>query len=96
MLSRHYKLLEALAETNRLRMLELFDDVDELTPTMISKFMDISAPLCTHHMQVLKRAGFISIHKAGRSKIVTRNLEPFDTLQNALFAITKQPSGANL
>ncbi|KKN02954.1 hypothetical protein LCGC14_1112510 [marine sediment metagenome] len=82
-----YSKLEALAEGNRLKILDLFNDVDELTPTMICTLTGISTPLYAHHSQVLKRAGFITIRKSGRMRIVTRNAEAFREVSNVLHSV---------
>jgi len=80
MLIDNYKKFEALADSNRLKILDLFDQVSELTPTIIAELISIKPSLCTHHLQTLKRAGFLEINKAGRMKIVTRKIDNFQDL----------------
>jgi len=57
--------LTALADENRLRMVELLASSAELTCGAIGTALGLSPSLVSHHLAVLESAGLIARRKAG-------------------------------
>jgi uncharacterized protein YndB with AHSA1/START domain/DNA-binding transcriptional ArsR family regulator len=60
--------LAALAEPNRLRIVELLDAAPRAVGE-IAKLLDLRQPQVTKHLQTLERAGLVTMHPLGRRRI---------------------------
>lgn len=60
----------ALADPNRLKILEMLKD-SELCVSDITSRLDISQPSISHHLDILKRSGLVKSEKRGRSVFYT-------------------------
>jgi len=59
-------LFKALGDENRLRILKLVSQGEDLCACRILDELDITQPTLSHHMKILKDAGLISARKQGR------------------------------
>lgn len=59
------KILKAIADQNRLKMLELLS-CDNLCSCHFVDILEISQPNVSHHLKILKEAGLIQATKRGR------------------------------
>jgi len=89
-------LLAAIAERNRLRIVELLN----LAPRPVGEIADrleLRQPQVTKHLQILQRAGLVAMHPLGQRRIYALRREPFAELSRWLnvFAAT-HPSEAVL
>lgn len=89
MLSENYRQFDALGDSNRMRILELFTDIPELTPTLICQMLGLSTPLFAHHLRILKAAKLINVKKSGRVKMLSLNKDEFQRLAFILNDIVK-------
>ncbi len=58
--------LRTLGEPTRLKILQLLQDRPR-TPTEMRKKLNLPANLLSHHLKILRQAGFVEAHRAGRS-----------------------------
>ncbi len=58
-------IFQAMADKNRLKILELLKD-DELCVSDICRRFKMTQPSISHHLDVLKRAGLVTREKRGR------------------------------
>lgn len=89
MISDLYKQFDALGDSNRLKILDLFTNIPELTPTLVCEYLNISSALLTHHLRVLKGCGLINVQKSGRIKVLTLNKPELERLSKAISEFTK-------
>lgn len=59
------KIFKALADENRLAILELLKDGERCAQEMI-EVMDIAQPTLSHHMKILTDAGIVNYRKHGK------------------------------
>jgi DNA-binding transcriptional ArsR family regulator len=59
-------IFHALADPNRLKILEMLKDT-ELCVSDITARLNISQPSISHHLDILKRSGLVQFEKRGRS-----------------------------
>lgn len=72
-------LLAALAETNRLRIVELL----AAAPRPVGEIADVLGlrqPQVTKHLQLLERSGLVRVHPLGRRRVYALRREPFAEL----------------
>lgn len=58
------RIFKALAEGNRLHILHVIGD-GELTVSQITRSVDISQPLVSHHLRALREAGILQTRREG-------------------------------
>jgi uncharacterized protein YndB with AHSA1/START domain/DNA-binding transcriptional ArsR family regulator len=89
-------LLAALAEPNRLRIVELLNVAPRAVGEIASK-LDLRQPQVTKHLQALERAGLVAMHPLGQRRIYALRREPLRELRVWLEAFeTDHPSEAVL
>lgn len=86
------RLFAALAEPNRLRIVELLSaaprSVGEIALTL-----GLRQPQVTKHLQTLERAGVVAVYPLGQRRIYSLRHEPFRTLRDELAGlIVEHPS----
>ena len=59
-------MLKALSDANRLRIVELVADTDNICALDILEKLDITQPTLSHHMKALASCGLITSSKEGR------------------------------
>jgi ArsR family transcriptional regulator len=64
----------ALGDATRLRILELVAQGEQCV-CELARVIDIPQPLLSHHLKILRRAGFISRRKQGRWNYYSMNRE---------------------
>jgi ArsR family transcriptional regulator len=65
--SRYSRVLKALADETRLRILDLVASAaDDLCACEIEGFFELSQPTISHHMRILRDAGLIGAEKRGQ------------------------------
>jgi ArsR family transcriptional regulator len=77
--------LRALADPVRLALIDELVREDDCA-CELRKQLDLSAPLLSHHLRVLREAGLISCVKVGRRVEVTLNREALARLAGSLAA----------
>ena len=74
-------LLAALAEPNRLRIVELLDAAPQPVGE-IALALGLRQPQVTKHLQTLERAGLVTMHPLGQRRIYALRREPFAELRD--------------
>ncbi len=79
------KTFAALSEPNRQKILDLLKK-GEMSVNEIGKYLDITTPTLSHHLDILKRADLISSHRSGQQVIYSLN---FSILEEVAEKIAK-------
>jgi len=65
--ARYSRVLKALADETRLRILDLVaSTADDLCACEIEGFFELSQPTISHHMRILRDAGLVTAEKRGQ------------------------------
>jgi uncharacterized protein YndB with AHSA1/START domain/DNA-binding transcriptional ArsR family regulator len=75
--------LAALAEANRLRIVELLDEAPRAVGE-IAALLELRQPQATKHLQTLQRAGLVTMHPLGQRRIYALHREPLRDLRRWL------------
>lgn len=73
-------LLKALAEPNRLKIVNLLTCKPQSANQLLAHF-DVSQPTLSHHLRTLKKAGVVASHREGNSQIYCLNAHFRDRYQ---------------
>src|SRR5919108_3262588 len=73
------RLLAALAEPNRLRIVELLGESPRAVGEIAIR-LDLRQPQTTKHLQTLERAGLVEMHRLGRRRIYALRREQLRAL----------------
>ncbi|WP_373557958.1 ArsR/SmtB family transcription factor [Paenibacillus sp. XY044] len=76
--------LTALAEPNRLHIIELIRDRGPLTIGDIANQLELNQPQTSKHVRVLHEAGLVEVQPAANRRIVKLRTEPFQELDQWL------------
>ncbi len=79
-----FETLQALAEPNRLAILQLLQKSELSAGNIAEHFRAITRPAVSQHLGVLKKAGLISERRAGTSRIYRVRPEGFFKLKSLL------------
>lgn len=79
------KVLKALSEKTRLRIIQLVSKGDVPCSEIVSHF-DMTAPSLSHHFKILQESGLLITEKRGQSHFHSLNTE---LLENAIAALSK-------
>lgn len=88
------KIMKAIAEPNRLQILDLISTGEKCACDILDDF-NFTQPTLSHHMKVLIEAGIVTARKEGKwhyYSLVSENIEEFQELTNQIFK-TKQKEG---
>ncbi|MGM7700493.1 ArsR/SmtB family transcription factor [Pseudalkalibacillus sp. Hm43] len=77
------KILSALAEHNRLKIIELLRE-QHLTVGEIAEQLDLRQPQVSKHLKVLSEAGLVAVFPVGNKRIYQLRGEPFKQLDRWL------------
>ena len=89
-------LLAALAEPNRIRIIELLDDAPRSVGE-VATALGLRQPQTTKHLQTLERAGLVTVHPLGQRRIYALRHGPLEELRDWLDGLTREhPSAAAL
>ncbi len=80
--------LKALADPTRLRILRYLSE-QELTPSELSRRLNLRAPTVTHHLKELRLAGLINLTIRGQEKLYRTRLGALDSIHTDLKAFLK-------
>ncbi len=80
-------LFTALAEPNRLRIVELLDAAPRSVGE-VAAALGLRQPQATKHLQTLERVGLVTMYPLGQRRIYALRREPLGTLRDWLDAIT--------
>lgn len=62
-------LMKVLAETNRMRIVQIMFYCSEYSVTELARLLQISQPATSQHLKILKQAGIVNMRKEGRQMI---------------------------
>lgn len=80
------KILKALADPNRLRIIELLSQ-GELCACKILESFDFTQPTLSHHMKVLSECGLINVRKEGLWNNYSLNINNCNRLSLSLMSL---------
>ncbi len=84
--------LKALADPTRLKIL-CYLNQEELTPSELSRRLNLRAPTVTHHLKELRLAGLVNLTLHGQEKLYRARLEGLDAMQGDLKEFLKTSAG---
>jgi DNA-binding transcriptional ArsR family regulator len=84
--------LKALADPTRLKIL-CYLNQEELTPSELSRRLNLRAPTVTHHLKELRLAGLVNLTLHGQEKIYRARLAALDAMQADLKEFLKTSAG---
>ena len=84
--------LKALADPTRLKIL-CYLNQEELTPSELSRRLNLRAPTVTHHLKELRLAGLVNLTLHGQEKLYRARLEALDAMQRDLKEFLKTTTG---
>jgi uncharacterized protein YndB with AHSA1/START domain/DNA-binding MarR family transcriptional regulator len=88
-------LLAALAEPNRLRIVELLDAAPRPVGEIAMK-LELRQPQVTKHLQTLERAGLVTMHPLGQRRIYALHRERFAELREWSDALAREHDSERL
>ena len=80
--------LKALADPTRLKILRYLSQ-EELTPSELSRRLNLRAPTVTHHLKELRLAGLIHVTLRGQEKLYRTRLGALDSIHSDLKGFLK-------
>jgi DNA-binding transcriptional ArsR family regulator len=83
--------LKALADPTRLKILRYLSE-QELTPSELSRRLNLRAPTVTHHLKELRLAGLVNVTFRGQEKLYRTRLGALDSIHVDLKAFLKGKS----
>ena len=84
--------LKALADPTRLKIL-CYLNQEELTPSELSRRLNLRAPTVTHHLKELRLAGLVNLTLHGQERLYRARLEALDAMQGDLKEFLKTTAG---
>jgi ArsR family transcriptional regulator len=78
------RVLKALAEPRRLRMVQELAAAGELSSGQIGKIVPIGQPTISHHLKVLRQAGLLVVRREGPHALVSVNQDLLDRVLRPL------------
>jgi DNA-binding transcriptional ArsR family regulator len=82
----------SLSDANRLRILRILATEGDRTVSELQRQVHISQPLMTWHLHRLKRAGIVTMARAGREVHCSFDRERFSELQDRTFRVLANTS----
>ena len=82
----HVKVLKALADANRLRIIELLGNGEQCACVLLGN-LALSQPTLSHHMKILCDAGLVASRKEGKWIYYTRQSKALDKIAAYLRAL---------
>ena len=80
--------LQALAEPNRRKILDLLKK-REMSVGEILKYLHVTMPTLSHHLDILKRAGLIGSRREGQQVIYSLNLSVMEEVAEQILNFFK-------
>ncbi len=75
--------LKALADPTRLKILRYLS-LEELTPSELSRRLNLRAPTVTHHLKELRLSGLVNLTLRGQERLYRARLEALDSIHTNL------------
>jgi ArsR family transcriptional regulator len=69
------RVLKALADPKRFRMLQEIAAAGELTCGQVGELFPLSQPTISHHLKILTEAGVLVVRESGQHHFISANLE---------------------
>ena len=82
--------LKALADPTRLKILSYLSK-EELTPSELSRRLNLRAPTVVHHLKELRLSGLVNLTLRGQEKYYRARLEALDSIHTDLKRFLKAP-----
>ena len=81
--------LKALAEPQRLKILKLIAEKEEINALGILEYLSISQPTLSHHMKILTESQLVSVREEGLWCHYSINKHKLKEIANAILDITQ-------
>jgi ArsR family transcriptional regulator len=78
------RVLKALADPKRFRMLQQIASAGELTCGQVGDRFDLSQPTISHHLKILTEAGLVVVREVGQHHFISANVELINEIAAAL------------
>jgi ArsR family transcriptional regulator len=82
--TRLLRVLKALADPKRFRMLQQIASAGELTCGQVGDRFDLSQPTISHHLKILTEAGLVVVREVGQHHFISANVELINEIAAAL------------
>jgi ArsR family transcriptional regulator, arsenate/arsenite/antimonite-responsive transcriptional repressor len=73
--ARLLRVLKALADPKRFRMLQEIAAAGELTCGQVGELFPLSQPTISHHLKILTAAGLLVVRESGQHHFISANLD---------------------
>ena len=78
------RVLKALADPRRFKMLQQIASAGELTCGQVGDRFSLSQPTISHHLKILTEAGLLRVREVGQHHFISANVDLIhDAFQNA-------------
>jgi ArsR family transcriptional regulator len=78
------RILKALADPKRFRMLQQIASAGELTCGQVGERWPLSQPTISHHLKILTDAGLIEVREEGQHHFISANVDLINEVAQAL------------
>lgn len=78
------RVLKALADPKRFRMLQQIASAGELTCGQVGERWGLSQPTISHHLKILAEAGLVDVREVGQQHFISANRDLINELAEAL------------
>ncbi len=82
--TRLLRVLKALADPKRFRMLQQIASAGELTCGQVGERWGLSQPTISHHLKILAEAGLLDVREVGQQHFVSANVDLIHEVAQAL------------
>lgn len=83
------KILKAIAEPNRLKIVDLLSSGERCACDLLDEF-EFSQPTLSHHMKVLIDSGLVTARKSGKWQHYSLNLDQMSDISEVLGQLFRQ------
>jgi ArsR family transcriptional regulator, arsenate/arsenite/antimonite-responsive transcriptional repressor len=78
------RVLKALADPKRFRMLQQIASAGELTCGQVGERWPLSQPTISHHLKILTDAGLLEVREVGQHHFISANVDLINELAHSL------------
>ena len=89
------KIIKAMADRNRLRILQILNEQGELSCTNIGDCFPIGQATVSHHLKILTDCGLVKIRREGQFRFVTLNRDLVSRFRSAFTALLPEDRAAS-
>ncbi|MEK7167496.1 MAG: metalloregulator ArsR/SmtB family transcription factor [Patescibacteria group bacterium] len=83
------KTFAALSDKNRRKILDLLKE-KEMAVSEIGRYLDVTTPTLSYHLDVLKQTDLVSSRREGRQIIYSLNLSVMEEIAEKIFKFLKK------